>query len=85
MPRFGMSISSIELGVILLSAVQKVGYDRATNDQKKAVQAFVLGKDVFLQRATVHTRPWVFSNRTKKPRIPWLATRRWWVNNSSRQ
>ena len=54
-----MSISSTELGVILLSVVQKVdylGYYRATDDQKKAVQAFVLGKDVFLQRLSI-TRP----------------------------
>ena len=36
-------------GDILLSVVQKVGYDHATHDQKKAVEAFVLGEDVFLQ------------------------------------
>ena len=48
-PRIGISISSTELGVILLSVIQKVGYDCATDDQKKAVQAFVLGKDVVLQ------------------------------------
>ena len=49
MPWIGISISSTELGVILLSVVQKVGYHHATDDQKKAVQAFVLGKDVFVQ------------------------------------
>ena len=37
------------VGVILLSIVQKVGYDHATHDQKKAVEVFVLGEDVFLQ------------------------------------
>ena len=52
-PRIGIFISSTELGVILLSVIQRVGYDRTTDDQK-AVQAFVLGKDLFLQRATVH-------------------------------
>ena len=46
-PRINISISSTELGVILLSVVH---YDRAKDDQKKAVRAFVLfRKDVFLQ------------------------------------
>ena len=49
MPRIGILILNTELGVILMSVVQKVGYDRATDDQKKAVQALVLEKDVFLQ------------------------------------
>ena len=43
----GNSISDSELCIILLSAVQKIGYDSATDDQKKAVKAFVFGKDVF--------------------------------------
>ena len=46
-PRISVSISDSELGIVLLSAVQKIGYDSATDDQKKAVKAFVLGKDVF--------------------------------------
>ena len=48
MPQISISILITELGAILLSVVQKVGYDGAMNDQKKAVQAFVFGKDVFL-------------------------------------
>ena len=51
-PRIGISISNTELEIILLSAVQKMGYDRATDDQKKAVKAFVLGKDVFISLPT---------------------------------
>ena len=46
MPQIGISILSTELGVILLSIVQQVGYDCAT---EKVVEAFVLGKDVFIQ------------------------------------
>ena len=79
-PRIGMSILSIELGVILLSIVQKVGYDCAMDDQKKAVQAFVVGKDVFLQSKS--NCPSRIEQRT---RFPWLATRPRWVNNLSRQ
>ena len=44
-PQIGISISDSELGIVLLSAVQKMGYDCATDDQKKAVKAFVVGKD----------------------------------------
>ena len=51
-PRIGVSISESELGIVLLSAVQKMGYDRATGDQKEAVKAFVLGKDVFVSLPT---------------------------------
>ena len=41
-----------DLGMILPSVVQKMGYDRPTDDQKKAVEAFVLGKDVFISLPT---------------------------------
>ena len=51
--RISILILSTELGVIHLCVIQKVGYDRATDDQK-AVQVFVFGKALFLQRATVH-------------------------------
>ena len=51
-PRIGVSISDSELGIVLLSAVQKMGYDRATDDQKEAVKASVLGKDVFVSLPT---------------------------------
>ena len=44
--RIGTLISKADLGMILLSVVQKM-YDRPTDDQKKAVEAFVLGKGVF--------------------------------------
>ena len=55
MLRIDISISNTELGVIPLSVIQKGGYHHATDDQEKAVQAFVLVKDVFYkQRATVH-------------------------------
>ena len=50
-PRISVSSSDSELGIVLLSAVQKMGYDRATDDQKKAVKAFVVGKDPFQQAA----------------------------------
>ena len=49
--RIGVSISNSELGIVLLSAVQKMGYDCATDDQKKAPKAFVVGKDPFQQAA----------------------------------
>ena len=51
-PRIGVLISDSELGIVLLSAVQKMGYDRASDDQKEAVKAFVLGKDVFVSLPT---------------------------------
>ena len=47
-PRIGTLISKTDLGMILLSVVQKMGYDRPMDDQKKAVEVFVLGKDVFI-------------------------------------
>ena len=48
-PWIGTLISKADLGMILLSVVQKmVGYDCPTDDRKKAVEAFVLGKDVFI-------------------------------------
>ncbi len=52
MPRIGTSISTTELQVILLSVVQKMGYDCATDDQTKVVEAFVFGKDVFVSLPT---------------------------------
>ena len=51
-PRIGTLISKADLGMILLSVVQKMGYDRPTDDQKKAVEAFVLGKGVFISLPT---------------------------------
>ena len=45
-PQIGIPISNTELGVILLSVIQKVGYNCVTDDQK-AVEASVLGKDGF--------------------------------------
>ena len=46
-PRIGTLISKADLGMTLLSVVQKmVGYDHPTDDRKKAVEAFVLVKDV---------------------------------------
>ncbi len=45
-------ISTTEVEVILLSVVQKMGYDRATDDQKKVVEAFVFGKEVFVSLPT---------------------------------
>ena len=50
--RIGTLISKADLGMILLSMVQKMGYDRPTDDQKKAVEAFVLGKDIFISLPT---------------------------------
>ena len=41
--RNGTLISKADLGMILLRVIQKMGYDRPTDDQKKAVEAFVLG------------------------------------------
>ena len=52
LPRIDTLISKADLGMILLSVVQKMGYDRPTDDQKKAVEAFVLGKDVFISLPT---------------------------------
>ena len=51
-PQNGTLISKADLGMILLSIVQKMGYDRPTDDQKKAVEAFVFGKDVFISLPT---------------------------------
>ena len=51
-PQIGTFISKADLGMILLSVVQKMGYDRPMDDQKKAVEAFVLGKDVFISLPT---------------------------------
>ncbi len=34
--------------VTFLSLVQKMGYDRATDDKKKVVEAFAFGKEVFI-------------------------------------
>ena len=45
-PQIGTLISKADLGMTLLSVVQKmVG---PTDDRKKAVEAFVLGKDVYI-------------------------------------
>ena len=41
MPCIGISILNTALGVIFLSVIQKVDYDHAMDDQKKAVQAFL--------------------------------------------
>ena len=47
------------------SVIQKVSYDRTTDDQKKAVQTFELGEDVFYrQKATVHHEALGLHNRT---------------------
>ncbi len=51
-PRIGVTITKAELHLILLAVVQKMGYDRPTEDQKTAVEAFVLGKDVFVTLPT---------------------------------
>ena len=51
-PRIGTLISKADLGMILLSVVQKMGYDCPMDDEKKAVEAFVLGKDVFISLPT---------------------------------
>ena len=52
-PRIGTLISKADLGMTLLSVVQKiVGYDCPTDDRKKVVEAFVLGKDVFISLPT---------------------------------
>ena len=51
-PLIGMLISKAYLEMILLSVVQKMGYDRPTDDEKKAVETFVLGKDIFISLPT---------------------------------
>ena len=51
-PRIGALIKKVDLGMILLSVVQKMRYDRPTDDENKAVEAFVLGKDVFISLPT---------------------------------
>ena len=52
-PRIGTLISKADPGMTLLSVIQKmVRYDRPTDDRKKAVEAFVLGKDVFISLPT---------------------------------
>jgi len=62
-PRIGKSISKTELRVILLSVIQKMGYDLATDNQ----HGFYL-----LSIA----RPWNmklgFTNRTIKAQILWI-------------
>ena len=51
--RIGTLISKADLEMTLPSVVQKmVGYDRPTDDRKKAVEAFVLGKDIFISLPT---------------------------------
>ncbi len=56
-PRIGTSVGKRELDIILLEVVQKLGYDGATEDQKKAVEAFVFGKDVFIRFQPVAENP----------------------------
>ena len=51
-PRIGVSISKPVFRRIFLSVIQNMGYDRSTDDQRKAVEAFVLGKDVFVSLPT---------------------------------
>ncbi len=51
-PQISVSISDSELGITLLSAVQKMGCDSATDDQTKEVKVFALGKDVFVSLPT---------------------------------
>ena len=49
--RIGTLISKADLGMILLSVIQKMGYGRPTDDEKE-VEVFVLGKDVFISLPT---------------------------------
>ena len=51
-PRVGVSISKSEFRRIFLSVIQNMGYDRPTDDQREAVEAFVIGKDVFVSLPT---------------------------------
>ena len=52
-PRIVTLISKADLGMTLLRVVQNmVGYDRPTDNRKKAVEAFVLGKYVFISLPT---------------------------------
>ena len=51
-PRVGVSISMSEFRRIFLSVIQNMGYDRPTDDQREAVEAFVIGKDVFVSLPT---------------------------------
>ena len=51
-PRIGVSISKSEFRLIFLSVIQNMGYDRPTDDQREAVESFVLGKDVFVSLPT---------------------------------
>ena len=51
-PRVGVSISTSEFRRIFLSVIQNMGYDRPTDDQREAVETFVIGKDVFVSLPT---------------------------------
>ncbi len=84
-----MSISTTELRVILLSVVHKMDYNRATDDHKKLVKVFVLGKDFSYRFQLAAENPFampacrMFSLMNCE--LVTLTTRPRWVNSSSRQ
>lgn len=51
-PRLKCRVPSKAVDSSIMSAVQKLGYDRATPEQGKAIREFLLGRDVFVSLPT---------------------------------
>ena len=51
-PQLKCSVPSRTVDISILYAVQKLGYDRATPEQSRAIHEFLLGRDVFVSLPT---------------------------------
>ena len=47
-PRLERWVSDEKIAVIILHAIQKLGYDKPTDEQAEAVRQIILGRDVFV-------------------------------------
>ena len=52
MPRFRLTLTNASLERCISLAVQQLGYEQATQEQREAMKNFVLGKDVFVSLPT---------------------------------
>ena len=51
-PRFDITVSEKSLTKCITLAVQALGYEKATEEQREAIKNFVTGRDVFVSLPT---------------------------------
>ena len=51
-PRFDINVSEKSLTKCITLAVQALGYEKATEEQREAIKNFVTGRDVFVSLPT---------------------------------